>query len=135
MECPVTNSPGPDHSGKIRVLLANLSGVYAELLIDLLSREGDMHFVDNVQGQVEILLASREGVDVVILGAVQAYPPPGICTHLLNEYPHMKILVLEIQGSSAVGYWLGIRRSRLTNVTDATLISSIRSLFARTPTI
>jgi hypothetical protein len=88
-----------------------------------------------VQGQVEILLTSREGVDVLILGAEKAYPPPGICTHLLNEYPHMKILVLEIQGSSAVGYWLGIRRSRLRNVTDATLLSTIRSLFARTPTI
>jgi chemotaxis response regulator CheB len=121
--------------GLIRVLVVNLSGVLSEFVGQLVKEQPDMALVGQIEGNVEALIAARSGVDVVILGAAQLDPPPGICSHLLNEIPHLKILVVSTSEAKATGYWLGIRRSQFQTVSAISLINDIRNLYGQTPTI
>jgi DNA-binding NarL/FixJ family response regulator len=65
---------------------AALEGVFTE--------QADMRVVGDVSEPAEVLLAvGRTGADVVILG-MQDTELPGIASHLLDQYPHLKILAV-----------------------------------------
>jgi chemotaxis response regulator CheB len=121
--------------GVIRVLVVNLSGVLSEFVTELVKEQPDMTLVGQIEGNLEALVAARTGVDVVILGAAQLHPPPGICSHLLNEAPHLKILVVSTGEAKATGYSLGVRRFRFQALSAGSLIQDIRTLYGQTPTI
>lgn len=125
--------PDREANAPIRVLVASLSGILLELITNLLQQQPDMQLVGVVQGQVNILLAAT-GVDVLILGAPQVAPLPGICSHLLSEFPHLKILVVTPNGEAARVYWLGLRRQRLGPLSAARLVTEIRLAYAVDPT-
>jgi len=121
--------------GLIRILVANLSGILSEFVIQLINEQPDMSLVGQIDGNLEALMAARSGVDVVIVGASALYPPPGICSHLLNEVPNLKILVLSTSEAGATGYWLGVRRRRLKPVSATSLLKGIRDLYRQTPAL
>ncbi len=91
--------------------------------------------VGQVQGTINLLMAVGSGVDVLILGAPQAYPMPGVCSHLLSEYPDLRILVLASMGEAAILYWLGLRRQQLRPLSAAVLLSGIRHAYALNTTL
>lgn len=120
-------------SGPIRIVLANLRGVWEELLAHVIEGEADMRLVGRVDGQVEIMAAAGNAVDVLILGAARACPAPGICSHLLSEYPDLKILVMVTAGDQATLYWRGLRRGSLHPTSAANVRASIRRAHALNP--
>src|SRR4051812_37470405 len=85
-----------DLSEPIRVVVANLSGVVLQTLTDQIKEQNDMELTGQAQGTIEVLTYVGENVDVLVLGAEQGYNGglPGICSHLLTEYPRLKILVI-----------------------------------------
>ena len=119
----------------IRILLANLQGLFAQLVLRAIEDQPNMVLAGQVEGQMEILVAARAGVDVVILGAPQLKPIPGICSHLLNEFPHLKIMVLATHKDGAMGYWLGVRRCRIKMVSAATLLDGVKKLSTLSVTV
>jgi hypothetical protein len=123
-----------DQIHQIQILLASLPVVLEELVAQLIQQQPDMQLVGHVQGEVELLLAVRHDLDVLILGAPTAQPLPGICTHLLGEYPGLKIVVITASGDLAVLYWLGLRHHQLRTVSLATLPGSIRHAYTLNPT-
>lgn len=65
-----------------------------------------------------------KGVDVLVLGAARLEPPPGICSHLFNEFPDLKIMVMATSGDTkgaAKLYWQGLR-SRQQGIVAATAL-------------
>lgn len=123
-----TDDPVP-----IRILAANLSDVLTDLIVEMIEQQPQMRIVGQVQGQLEVLVAAQMGVDVVILGAPKVKPAPGITSHLLNEFPYIKILVLSTTEDGAMGYWLGMHRCRIDRSTMETLLNGIEELFKITP--
>lgn len=119
----------------IRVLVANLSGVLQHLVKELIEQQTDMQLTGEVQGTIEVLEAAGENVDIVVHGAEHPYPLPGICSHLLSEYPNLRILVVAPSGEEAVLYWLGLRRQQLRKVSSANLLKSIRRAHRLNPAI
>jgi hypothetical protein len=117
----------------IRVLVANIRGVQFQLIEELIEQQPDMRIVRQVQGQIELLVAIGEGIDVLLLGALRVHPIPGICTHILSEFPELKILVLTSAGSMAMVYWRGLRRHQIRTVSMVTLPMSIRSAYQLNP--
>ena len=117
----------------MRVLLANLSGVVAQLVAQLIQQQPDMVLVGPVHGDMELLMAVGEGADVVVLGATHTDEPPGICSHLLCEFPFLRILLLKSSGDTATLYWLGLRNQRLKTVTDTSLLTTIRRAYTLNP--
>ena len=114
----------------IRVLVANLPVSLFERVMSLAVQQPDIVLVGQVQDPVELLMAVGSGVDVLILGAPQADPMPGICSHLLSEYPDLRILVLASTGEAAILYWLGLRRQQLHPLSAAALLSGIRHAYS-----
>ena len=119
----------------VRVLLANLPGVIGQVLAAQIKEAQDMFVVNQVEGQIEVLIAARKGVDVVILGVPHLLPPPGLVSHLLNEFPNIKVLVFSVRTSDALGYWLGVRRCRVNEMTPDRVLTSIRMLSTMTPSL
>lgn len=76
------------------------------------------------EGRVDLLLAVAQGVDVVILGAMAASPLPGVCSHLLGEYPNLKILVVTETGSCVL-YWMGRQHRRFGRVSADRLLQGV----------
>lgn len=122
-------------SSPIRVLFANLPVVLRELFTQQLMEQGDIQVVGYSQDNVSIMLQTREGVDVIILGAPRLKPPPGICSHLLNEFPNVRILVYSLEQNALTGYWLGVRKCHVQHINTTTLVESIRTLFNYAPTL
>ena len=117
----------------IRVLVANLPAMLVEIVAHEIEQQKDMEIVGVIEGNMNLLRAAGHGVDVVILGTESLDSPPGICSHLLSEYPSLKIIALVAQSDQAAGYWLDIHTQQLNNVNAESLIVGIRSLSARVP--
>jgi hypothetical protein len=80
---------------------------------------------------MELLMAAGETrADVVIL-RLQDSAPPGICSHLLNEYPHVKILGVSPDGHEAFLYEVRAQRVPVGGVSVEGL--SLRSERSRVP--
>jgi hypothetical protein len=88
-----------------------------------------------VQGQIDLLLGVAEGVDVLVLYTPRGVQLPGICTHLLAEFPDLRIIVLAPEKHAARLYWLGLRQQRIKDATAEELLASIRQAYALNPTI
>ena len=112
----------------IRVLLADLPAILAHVIMRQCEQQDDIEVIANVMGPIDTLRAAAEA-DVVVIGTSQIDPPPGICSHLLNEYPELKILVLADHEDVAMGYWLDIQRRRIESLTADNFVAGIRSLF------
>ncbi|HEY0070568.1 MAG TPA: hypothetical protein VGE04_11430 [Chloroflexia bacterium] len=122
-------------SNSVRILLANLPEPLTQLISELVEKQQYMHIVGHVEGRLEVLVAASSGVDLVIMGAVSLHPPPGIASHLLNEFPQIKIVVMSTTDDTAIGYWLGVHRKRINRSSVDTLLDEIEALFKATPTL
>ncbi|HZG68256.1 MAG TPA: hypothetical protein VEZ12_16045 [Herpetosiphonaceae bacterium] len=112
----------------IRILVTGVPDELYKRIEALVRTEMDMVLVGRVTGRVELLLAMDEAVEVVVLGAPHITPPPGICSHLLNEYPNLKILVLAVDTGELDVYWRGLRRKHLRASSEEAIICRIREL-------
>jgi hypothetical protein len=111
-------------------MVANLP---AELLDEVersIEQQPDMVLLrlprDRTLTRMDVMLAVTTEVDVLILGASAAIPPPGICSHLLGEFPGLKILVVPERDEAVVSYWLGLRRRQVGRVSVGGLVGSVR---------
>jgi hypothetical protein len=121
----------------IRIALADLPPALQSSLEQELSRQADMRLVHADAGRlterVDLLLAVAQGTDVLVLGTRDAASPPGICDHLLSEFPALMILLISYSGDAASLHWLGPRRYRLRRVSvNGLLRVTRRALSART---
>lgn len=119
----------------IHVLVAGLSGVTLQVVIEAISKQPDIILVGQVQTQLELLLNVDTSIDVVILGVDDATLPPGISTHLLNEFPRLKILALSTTQNTAAIYWLGIRHQPVNVASTGELVHGIRHAAQLMPTL
>ena len=112
---------------KIKVLLANEPGSVRETLEELLQHQSDVEVVGTVREPIEILLAVDETqAEVVVLTLPESGEIPGICTHLLTEYPRLLILALAADRESACLYRRGIVVEPLPNVSEDGILGVIR---------
>jgi hypothetical protein len=131
MESVVDSVP---HQHAIRVLVAYLANTQPSIL-EQLALEPDIVVVaevrdhDRTPSRIELLVAAGADIHVVVLVATRAYPLPAICSHLLHEYPHLRILVVPSGRRRPVLYWLGLRHRRIPGGA-VRLSSSIRNAHA-----
>jgi hypothetical protein len=128
-KAPVMIYGTPDkQSSSIRVLLANVPIPLAEWLARVLEDQKDIEIVDQPRGYVEMLLAAQKGVDVVVLSVQEFQPLPGICSHLLSEFPDIKVLLLGMASEKAMLCWTGLRQKDLQIVSAEALVGTLRHL-------
>jgi len=83
--------------------------------------------VSAVSNHVEVLLAAGETqADVVVMGMEDA-EPPGIASHLLEEYPYLKIIAIDLGDQRAFLYELTPQLVPLGDASSHQLPSIIRA--------
>lgn len=111
---------------KIRVLLANRPRMMREVVRKTIEHQEDMKVVGEVLDPLGLLMAVRKtGADVVIL-ALKGSEEPGLCSHLLAEYPNLTILGLAPQGESAFIDQLRPHRQEISDPSEANILSALR---------
>src|SRR4051812_10848720 len=119
MRCPMGRETEPEgQTHPIRVLVADFSRTLPLHAVEMIRQQPDMVVVEQARDRVALLAASRRA-DVVLLSAGQTAPPPGICSHLLSEFPCLRILVYAAGGGAL--YWFGLRHDH-SDITLAGLL-------------
>ena len=113
--------------GKVRVLLANKPRMLRELLRSLIQRQADMEVMGEVLDPVELLLAVDETqADVVVVDLPESGEEPGICSHLLAEYPQLLVLALSPGRDRAILYRQSIIKEELSKLSEDEILEAIR---------
>src|SRR5258708_34890040 len=112
----------------IRILVANLAAKLAQIVIDTVSAQPDMALLGTVQGQMEILVEIErlKPVEILLLGSNTGFPPTGLCSHLLDQFPQLRILLIGASDEVVWAYWLGLYAKTLHLIEAETLASDIR---------
>jgi DNA-binding NarL/FixJ family response regulator len=93
----------------------------------LVAGQPDMAVVGEIDKPFGVLLAvGQTHADVVILCLKNA-ELPGICSHLLSEYPHIKILGISVDARHAVLYEHRAQMIPIGNVSPEALLDTIRA--------
>ena len=111
----------------IKVLLANRPRMHREMVAELVREQLDMEMKGEVLDPVELLLAVAETrADVVVLDLPQPDKEPGICSHLLAEYPDLLILALASDLDSGFLYQRALGKTQLPQVSQKEILAAIR---------
>lgn len=110
----------------IKVLLANRPRMMREVVKEIIEQQSDMEVVGEVLDPLDILVAVRgTEADAVILG-LRGSEEPGLCSHLIAEYPNLTILGLASEGKSAFVEQLCPRRQQIIDPSEANILSALR---------
>ncbi len=117
--------------GKIRVLMINVPEDIQDSLKELIQAREQMRMVGEAFDPIDLLLTVNDTqADVVIMGHEQCDRVPGICTHLLAEYPDLLVLTLSTQNDSAFLYQRKITQSEIAFTSTENLIETIAEAFS-----
>jgi len=98
-----------------------------ELLRSLIQRQADMEVMGEVLDPVELLLAVDETqADVVVVDLPESGEEPGICSHLLAEYPQLLVLALSPGRDRAILYRQSIIKEELSKLSEDEILEAIR---------
>ena len=113
----------------IRILLAQLQGMLRDVVLQLLDGQADMTVVGDMEDPIDTLLAAeRTHADVVVLG-MEDDELPGVASHLLDEYPYLKVLAVTPDGRRAFLYELRPELVALGEASPDVLLQAIRTAF------
>jgi DNA-binding NarL/FixJ family response regulator len=112
---------------KIKVVLAINPGLLRDFLRELIQCQTDMEVVGEVVDPVNLLLAVGEtDADVVVVTLAASGEAPGICSHLLTEYPQLFILALSPERERAFLWRQSVSEEQLSIESDEEIVAAIR---------
>ena len=114
----------------IRILLACPRMRNVDVWRSILSRDRGFDIVDEDGDPIDILLKTgTTGASVVVLDLPQSGNDPGLYSHLLEEYPDVKVVAVSQDGSRVVSYERGVIRKFLADSEVGDLARLFRSLW------
>lgn len=93
------------------VVIGALPEVIVQLVTEAIDRNPQLVLRAVAKDLLGVLEAVTASTDVVLLGAPELYPPPGIVSHLLTEYASLRVLVFSPQRNAGIAYWLQLQRT------------------------
>ena len=114
----------------IRILLACPHMTKASLWKTILSQDPEIEIIGEADDAVDALLAAGSTqAAVVVIDLPESGHEPGLYSHLLEEYPHVKVIAVSWDGSQAIKYERGIIRSQVQDTSPQSLKMMFRSLW------
>jgi DNA-binding NarL/FixJ family response regulator len=112
-------------------LLANRPEALRISLATLLQQQSDIEVVDTVLDLIGLLVAVEDTqADVVVVTLPDSGEIPGICSHLLYEYPQLLILALSSARTRACVYRQAITVEPLADISDEGILTAVRRVKA-----
>lgn len=113
----------------LRVLLANEPCVWRTYLGELLRRHSDVEVVKTGSDPIQLLMMVEDTqADVVVVTLPDSGTMPGICSHLLHEYPQLVILALTANRTRGHVYRQIIAAEQLADISDEGIVMAIRQV-------
>jgi len=114
---------------KIRVLFGGGASSVSEALMKAMAATGDMESLGVAEGSIELLLKVAElRAEAVVLPMRRDETDPGLCSHLLFEYPDLIVVSVSRNLERANVYRRVIIRQTLQDGHGATVFHEIRNL-------
>jgi len=113
--------------GKIRVLLglSNMDRLLS--LKEILIQEPDVEIVGEAIDPLDILLkVASTYAEVVVIDFPTSGKDSGLCSHILAEYPEVKVFAVSEEGDRIVNYETVILRREASNTSLENLVDLIR---------
>lgn len=108
----------------IRILLAETTAALRAAVRSALVGQPDLIVVGDTSGEVEVLLQALQA-DIVIIG-MSGVALPAVAERLVDEYPRIGVLAVDIDGQQGLLYQLRPQLARIDEVTPAVLVAAIR---------
>lgn len=115
-----------DETSNIRVLIANLTGVVVELIVQTIQQQPDIELLGTVREWNEVNALIGEAT-IFVVGLDESFPSE-TCLWLLNDYPQLKILILKADSDEGIVYWQTLHHQQIQVISAQTLIESIRHI-------
>jgi hypothetical protein len=115
----------------IRVLIANLSGVVAELIAQTIQQQPDIELLGTVKEWNEVNSLINKAT-IFVLGSDEKVSSDTYLA-LLNDYPQLKILILRAEGDEGTVYWRTLHCQQMQVISAQSLIESIRQIHSLSP--
>jgi DNA-binding transcriptional LysR family regulator len=106
----MTGNAIPDTRLMTRIIVGGLPEILLQVVVDLLQRQPDVIVTAVVHDPVDLLVAATEEPDLAVIGSPQTEPLPGIVSHLLTQFPALKVLVLTPQNDEVMACWMGLKQ-------------------------
>lgn len=115
----------------VKILMVDVPSSLRNLLQKVIEHQENMVVVGEAFDPVDLLLTVNEtGADVVIMGHPQAEPMPGICSHLLAEYPILLILIISTTDRRAFLYERKITQEEVSYTIPEDLIARVNEAYS-----
>ena len=112
---------------KIKMMLASRPQMLSNVIRNMIDHQRDMIMVGKVIDPIKLLFAIRKTpVDLVIVTPLKANGEPKICSHLLVEYPSLKVFTLSAKGEAAYLYQSGAPKLRIDDPCGQSILEAIR---------
>ena len=113
----------------VKVLLANGPEALRTDLATFLQQQSDIEIGGTVLDPIELLVAVADTqADVVVVTLPDTGEMPGICSHLLHEYPQLLILALSSDRTRACVYRQTIMVEPLADISDEGILAVLRRM-------
>ncbi len=116
-----------EESSNIRVLIANFTGIVAELIAQAIQQQQDIELLGTVKewNEVNALIGAAT---IFMIGFEDETFSSENCLRLLNDYPEVKILILIADSNEGIVYWRALHCQQIQVVSATALIESIRHI-------
>jgi hypothetical protein len=116
-----------EETSNIRVLIANLTGIVAELIVQEIQSQPDLELLGTVSGwhDADVLMGHAT---IFVIGFEDEIFSSSACLERLNDYPQLKILMLRENSDEATIYWRVLHYQQMQVISTRTLIESIRHI-------
>ncbi len=79
----------------VRILLGTIGAEWRRTLLELAQADSGLEIVGSAEEGIDLLLRAEQlKADVVVLAQLPGGGEPGICSHLMLEYPNVAVLLL-----------------------------------------
>jgi hypothetical protein len=113
---------------KVRILLGMIAPEWQRLLMDVVESDSELTIVGDAHSAMDILLqAEDQKADVVVLAQLPEGGEPGICSHLMLEFPNVVVLLLPCEPSYGVLWRMVLHKESWQEVSQETLRTALKA--------
>jgi len=112
----------------VKILLGKINAEWMAILADLVRSDTGLEIVGVLESPLDVLLRTKElGADVVVLSQLRDGGEPGICSHLLLEYPNVALLLLPASPGPNIVWRMVLRKQNLGDASPTTLHDALKA--------
>jgi hypothetical protein len=115
----------------VRILLGTIGAEWQRTLLDLAAADSDLEIIGMTASAMDLLLQVEERqADVVVLSQVMGGEEPGICSHLMLEYPDVVVLLLPGHPRRSALWQMVLRKESWRDASKEILRTALKSSFS-----